>query len=179
MGQPMSNNLTEYGEPQNGQPRANDLDVAWLAGIFDGEGCLAAQWVNGTQEHVALHWRVGNTDSDLLDKVQRIVLSVAGRKYPISLHDDSGVHFCYRIDVTNQRGVELLCQATLPYLTSKREQAEAVIRFCESRRLHRHKNTGYSPEERGLVADMKRLKRCNLVPTNRGVESKRETPTAA
>src|ERR1700739_1738674 len=46
-----------------------DLDWAWVAGLFEGEGCIGLQWRNGYPKPT-IH--IHSTDRDVLEKVVEI-----------------------------------------------------------------------------------------------------------
>ena len=71
-------NFSEFGESQEqeiatGQPRAKETDVAWLAGVFDGEGSLSI--AHGGHGGQSLHPRmqISNCSMSLMLKAQRII----------------------------------------------------------------------------------------------------------
>ena len=47
----------------------SDLDLGWLAGLFDGEGCITR--AGGKYGHPEL--TITNTDSKLIEKAQRVL----------------------------------------------------------------------------------------------------------
>ena len=114
-----------------------------------------------------------------MDKVQRIVQAITHRKYPIAVNQiyRSNGKLIYCIEVTNQRGVQSLLEALLPYLTVKKAQAEAAIAFCESRKANRHYGSGHTPDELALPVVLKQLKLAVFDYGPRGVQIKRPAPT--
>jgi hypothetical protein len=55
-----------------------DRDIAWAAGLFEGEGCLSFSTVRGERYPQAM---LKTTDRDVLARFHRIV--VVGAIYPV------------------------------------------------------------------------------------------------
>ena len=188
----MSNNSIKNGEPQTskqvlvdgGQSRAKLEDVAWLAGIVDGEGSIIAQYVNTNQKsrycyhNVSVCVRISNCSMELMEKCQRIIQDITHRKFNLRNHSFNEGKRCFSIDAGAQKAVRKLCTVMLPYLTCKRAQAELAIAFCVSRKEHRHHGSGYTEWEHGVVPEMKRLKTLVFtdVPVPTGVSTKHAAP---
>lgn len=56
----------------------NEVEIAWAAGLFEGEGCVARQphhKVNGsgTYDYVSYVLKVAMTDEDVIHKLQRVL----------------------------------------------------------------------------------------------------------
>lgn len=182
-------NRTENGEPvqprlsplnENGmarQSRANEVDLAWLAGIIDGEGYIGAQLTGPGP--IKSDFAINNCSMVLLNDVQRIVQEVTAKKYSIHrCSDKKGRNFVfYSFRVSDQNGIWLVCRAVLPYLRTKKPQALAMVEFCESRMLNRHKREGYTAWEQSIVSRLKALKRAGYTPHPRSVETERAAPT--
>lgn len=154
--------ITNNGETENRQSRANPLDVAWLAGMFDGEGSVIAQSFTSTKGNctqcLSITLKISNTSLKLMEKAQRIIQDVSWKKFTIGNHSFTGGKRCFFVGVTDQRSTRKVLTAMLPHLTVKRAQAELGIMFCESRKENRHKEIGYTQWELGVVDEMKRLK---------------------
>ena len=178
-------NHTKYGEPEKRQSRAKIAEIAWLAGIVDGEGCLYAGFNQRSDPNWAkmmkVNLRIGNCDLSLIEKSQKIILKVAGRKYKIHSQTNGMPNVLYTIDVENQRGIYLVCRVMLPYLTAKRKQAREMMRLLESRKRARHGDWKAKLTEREIrmVEKIRALKRSDLTPTQLGVSTERVAPANA
>lgn len=185
----MQDNGTKYDgtrdhENGDGQHRANLAETAWLAGVFDGEGSIHAHLVSPRKEEwncmsMRLDIKISNTSKLLMEKVQRIVEKITYRKHKIRLNQvyQSMGKLIYCIEVPNQRGIRMLLDAMLPFLTVKKAQAEAAIAFCVSRKLNRHYGSGFTPEELVLPTKLKQLKKDVFDYMLEGRQTKRATPT--
>ena len=117
---------------------ASATDLAWLAGIVDGEGTIGISRTNSKsapRPYLRPHFQVVNTNKAILGKVQRIVLEVTGKWHNLVVTNKATETWKqgYRIAVHTQWELLLLLPALLPYMASKCEQAEQVIEFCKRR----------------------------------------------
>lgn len=172
------NNLTNHGETPQGQYRGNE-GLAWLAGILDGEGYIVACQTRTAP--IKSDIAINNCSLPLLKICQEIVQRVTGRRYSIhQCSDRKGRNFVfYSFRVGDQHGIWLLLRAVRPWLAAKREQADAMIEFCESRKLNRHKREGYTAWEQSIVPRLKALKKAHYTPHPRAVETECEAPVAS
>lgn len=179
----MQKNGSKNGETQTGQSRANPVDVAWLAGIFDGEGSVLARKVKYRNQtgpekfSIGVDIRIGNTSISLLDKCQRIVQEICYKKYKLHKHAKGRNSVLWSLEVTKQRHAELVLEAMLPHLTSKRTQSVTMLSFLRSRKANRHWGQGYTPEEVEILTSLKAIRRAELIPTWEGVSTERSAPT--
>lgn len=171
------NNLANNGGLPQGQHRGNE-GLAWLAGIMDGEGYVGACLPrNGIPK---IDFAVNNCSVPMLETVQAIVFSVTHRKYKIQRCSDTKgrnfVFFTFRVG--DQDGIWQILKAIMPWLTTKKSQAEAVVEYCESRKLNRHKREGFTAHELGIIDRVKDLRRAGYIPHPRVGETEREAPSA-
>ena len=54
---------------------SNELEIAWAAGLFEGEGCIVASRKNrdNSGRYVRLQMVLGSTDRDIVERYARIV----------------------------------------------------------------------------------------------------------
>ena len=105
-------------------------DLAYIAGILDGEGCIQVRLL----KHNGSKWGmmkceviIVNTSKELIDwlsKKLNLDIGVRKRKNPKWKP-------CYYVKTTNMYEVLLLLKALLPYLIVKRKQAEEAIKLIE------------------------------------------------
>lgn len=168
-----------------GQYRANPTDTAWLAGVLDGEGSIYAQVMppgRNTRCDIGgmrINVKIGNTSMLLMQKAARIIEAITYRKHRIAMNQSSTVHgrLMYCVEVSSSKAIEALLEATLPYLTVKKAQAEAMLAYCESRKSTRHHGRGYTSAELGLPGTLKRLKLEVFDYMPGSVQTKRVAPT--
>ncbi len=174
--------LYTFGMGENksdGQSCANPLDVAWLAGIVDGEGSFIGQHVKnkeGMYTGISVNIKISNTCLPMLDRVQHVVYKITDVKKRILKHSEVKGVRCSTIQVTNQRACKKLCEALIPHLTAKRKQAELMLKYCNSRLGNRHRGRGYSGFELSFVDDLKTLKSWGIVKVG-GASTKCEAPS--
>ncbi len=100
----------------------NELEIAYLAGIFDGEGCISIVWRdNPLNTSVALRCEVGMTDLHPLSLFQRIFGGSIKRRVPTGNYK-----LLYHWQI-NYRRAETLLHALEPYLTVKKEKANLAL----------------------------------------------------
>lgn len=100
-----------------------DVEAAWLAGLIDGEGCIWGRWPK--KKNVIVE--ISMTHKPTLERVQqlfpgRFAKKIIGRG-SLSLKPQ----WCWRTD-TN--GTRTLLRALLPYLVTKRREAEIALELC-------------------------------------------------
>lgn len=100
----------------------NEIDLAWRAGVFDGEGCIVLNSV-GT-----LRVSISNTSPAVIRSF---------KEYPDWNLNRCSVS-CLVLAWCNERCRSLL-EALLPYLRVKKEQARLALAFLDKKKALRHK----------------------------------------
>ena len=144
----------------------NPLQLAYLAGIVDGEGCFHAcklknkpgdGYKNG---HYRCVLKVSNTDKRLFDWLQETFRGTCSAAFK-ETRDKLFKRDCYEWVVTGHRLLDISRQI-LPYLIIKKRHCELIIKFRESfpQNLGRG-NREISTEEQALreecIAEIKKL----------------------
>lgn len=104
-----------------------DAEIAWAAGLFEGEGCFHITKTPWGSKVPTLSIQM--TDRDVLEKFQRIVDS-AGVSGPV----DRGPRrkLMYKIDVAERAAVKRVTTAFLPWLCERRKvRALEVLALIE------------------------------------------------
>lgn len=115
-----------------------EMDIAWLAGIFDGEGTITMTKNHGTK-HPDWNARksemsISNCDERLIVKCVSIIESNGIRPYITCIVPKKrGSLKAYRVCVSKLADTKRLAELMLPHLTSKLEQATMMIRYSTSR----------------------------------------------
>ena len=115
-----------------------ERDIAWAAGLFEGEGCISDSGVNT----VALH--LGMSDRDIVDrfhgivKVGSVTTTTAGRKRPL-----------YYWSVANSTDVIAVLDMLQPYFGVRR--TERATRARE--RLVKARKRGFCKRGHELTGD--------------------------
>lgn len=115
-----------------------EMDLAWLAGIFDGEGTITMT-KNWTTKHPNNNARkcemsITNCDERLVVKCVSILEANGIRPYITNIVPrKSGNQKAYRVVVTKMVDTKKLSEMLSVHLTSKFEQAIALNRYVTSR----------------------------------------------
>lgn len=124
--------------------KEDSLSPLYIAGFFDGEGCIAIQkqWVKGKYEkypRIRLDINVTNTHDGVLIK---LLQKYGGR---FSANHKGGTHQnkpCHRWRLTGKQPMLQFLNDILPYSVVKKKDIEAAILFCET---IREENLGCTP----------------------------------
>ncbi len=101
----------------------NDVDVAWAAGLFEGEGCLYTTGKTGITAQVCM------TDQDVIQKF-RDILGFGNIEGPIrDKHFKEHYKDQYRWRTSNKNSIDIIYQLFLPYLGSRRRGKFEELRY--------------------------------------------------
>lgn len=122
------------------QTTVKETETAWLAGIVDGEGCIAflrrTDYVSrdGTNRllEVRCDVKIAMADEDTINFVGQLIAEIVG--------EDNVRVFCeqrkiartrplWRVEVNSKGGTQTLLKALLPYLVTKRIEALLVLDY--------------------------------------------------
>lgn len=128
-----------------------DTDLAWLGGIWDGEGSIALfthKEKNGSTK-ICPTVSVCNTDIAIINKSRKIIEEM-GCSFVFQEYRPKNSRHSTRWDLItrNQRYIILFLSALKPYLFSiKKEKAEILLDYCERRvkKMERLPNKGSTP----------------------------------
>lgn len=133
-----------------------DSDVAWFAGIFDGEGCISIA-KNGN-----VRLQVGMTDRDVIERLEALFPSSGGIsvKHP-KAPDGRPYKTQYLWRLSNPEGVREVLSAIQPWLGQRRTaKAGEALEFLANRpgnfnanKAHCAQGHPYSPENTYLDPD--------------------------
>lgn len=114
-------------------------DIGWVAGIFDGEGCVhvsKATTPYGVQYQLKLS--VSNTDPGMICRLVRLL---GGNFRPEKQKGNRKEVYKWYIQ---GRGAIRVIKLMLPYLVTRKEQAEVALEF---ERTYQRDSWGKVPEE--------------------------------
>jgi hypothetical protein len=110
-----------------------DVDLAWLAGIIDGEGCFSIYSVSRKDADTpspSANLTITNSNCLLLNRCKEI-LDAYNIKY--LYHDPKNGHQrgrrVMRIRVKNYSSMRTLIELVLPFLVGKADQARVMLEF--------------------------------------------------
>lgn len=110
------------------------LELAWLAGLIDGEGCFSADQKTKDSPNLSYRLRVvlQSRDKFVLEKVQAIA---GGRLQHRKRQKSWKPHWSdqWEWDVSIHGELYVLCQELLPYLVLKKDRCKEVIEGLEQK----------------------------------------------
>jgi len=108
-----------------------ELDLSYIAGIFDGEGSIHITKLNPTQSYKStkyvLHFYVGNTNLEMLKELK----SFFGGSLTLDARKDVPNSKPFWHWNLGPKAAYLVIKELLPYLKIKKERAEVAIKFYE------------------------------------------------
>lgn len=121
----------EIPQRENAQVRSisREVDLAWLAGILDGEGALSASLsTKKGRPYLDCRVRVYNTDVRMIQKIARIYVDMGVVFfYNLNKKRNQGWKNQVGICVTSQGSCLKILEAVKPYMANKQEIAQAMI----------------------------------------------------
>jgi hypothetical protein len=116
-----------------GNQQVTSQQLAWLAGIWDGEGSFCISYIKKGSYYTAAA-SITNSSSEMIVEVTKIIdkLSIGCHIWLESLRTKKHKQ-CYHLTVRNNNHLKLFIESLLPYLIAKKAQAEIELRFVNSR----------------------------------------------
>lgn len=165
-----------------GNQQVTFITLAWLAGIWDGEGTFGiyryARNKNGKWSYCG-RLTLSNTSIPMIDEIIRIMnllevkIDIWKETKQRKINHKKAIHLTVnRID-----SVKKVCELLLPYLIAKKDRAELLIKFLNSRKSYKRKvkrdpktgyilgviEQGYSLEDIKMWEEMRELNQVGLV----------------
>jgi hypothetical protein len=119
--------------------RPTEVELAWFAGIVDGEGTIGLHRTNDKRNphpYLRPHFQIANTDLRILEKARSIMTAVTGKPHNLVVTNHKrpdGHKLGYRVAANTQTAMVLILPMLIPYLVGKAEQAELVLEFSKCR----------------------------------------------
>src|SRR5271167_444612 len=115
----------------------NEKDLAWLAGIWDGEGTISLFFVqesNGSKKIKPII-AVVNTDIAIINEVQKILLQMECNFYSQEVHPKNKKHkLQWRLITSNSKYIKIFLETLNPYLRGdKKHRGEILLRYITQR----------------------------------------------
>lgn len=140
-----------------------ETEIAWLAGIFDGEGgARIYRYKSGKQlRYHAQVQAVSNTDPEIIQRVQN-ALEALGMNGQYHKRRDTGNtkqpnakvwwKACGDIRISGRPNIILFLETILPYTTgTKKAQAQHVLSFLRLQDSYKHVTKSTGPRPRPIV----------------------------
>lgn len=169
-----------------------ESELGWLAGIADGEGsfflCLT-KYSHSDAPSFKASFAVGNTNEYIILELKRLLSVMTGRERRyVPAKVKGNCKRAWLIQLTKQEDLRVFCEAMMPYLIGKKEQAKTMLEFIALGLAHRNgtqsMDQGMFEKRKALVAKMKYLnhregniERASLSANDRTVSSHRDEET--
>jgi intein/homing endonuclease len=134
----------------------DEKELAYLAGILDGEGCISiskSTW-RGSHHSFAPRVRVANSNLNIINHIADTMRKLGIEPY-LSFckrcEDNPKWKRVYELGLQNQTKCQKLLSVIKDYLVGKREQAYLVLEFAESRMSHPVRKKTYTKRELEIV----------------------------
>lgn len=142
-------------------------DIAWLAGIVDGEGCFTVKRPikrksgkrQGNVTSYQLWMVICNTSRAMIDRVARVLAKAGVQHQPVRRvwKGKKATRWQFWIHVARKHDLLRLTEILLPHLTAKRDEAEIVIWYLKRACLDQQHRT--TPVEMAVLDSMSKIKR--------------------
>lgn len=140
--------------------------LSWLAGIIDGEGSIiinrrSTKYKNGFVYACCVF--VGNTDKRMIDLVSSVLGEIGVKACPTIYQSKTKCwNVMYNITVSKRSEIVRLLQHIYPYLITKRDRANLMLRWCNSRleqekKSPNHRDMVWTTEDEEVFLKMKEL----------------------
>lgn len=138
--------------------------IAWLAGLWDGEGSITIFRHVEKGGYVKLKpcLVLTNTDVNIINEATKILDSLDIRMHVVDYTRPRSKRI-YQLTTSKLDNLKRFCEIFTPFLIGKRAQAELLSRYVESRNKKREKaiawghNTKYDDEELSMEQQMRVL----------------------
>lgn len=116
----------------------NDTDIAWLAGIVDGEGCFSVKrpivrktYKAGRSTSYQVWLVVCNTSESMVRRMSEILKGLGVKHQPIRRvwKGKKATRWQYWLHVARKHDLLRVTEALLPYLVAKKDEAQVVAWF--------------------------------------------------
>jgi hypothetical protein len=126
--------------------------LAYLAGIIDGEGCISFTLAKGGRV-IRPFIGIANTKRKLIETIRSwLKLRNVARKSRRSAKHKN----VWQIHITRYADVKALLEKVKPYLIIKKKQCNLTIKYCTSR-LSKGVNSPYSPDEMNIFEKVRKM----------------------
>jgi len=157
---------TEQSDVTMSNPHTYEIELAYLAGVIDGEGCISLErngnrrlnGVTGLQAMVC----VTNTNEALISYCLNIFRRIGVNPYiksqAVGYGKKARCKTCYWLTTQGLTKTKKVLEAVLPYLIAKRAQAELVLEFIKLRGDSQlAKGKPYGDAEYGILTRIRAL----------------------
>ena len=142
-----------------GNQQATREEIAWLAGLWDGEGSIGVR-TNIKIHQVSPRIAVYNSNTIIINKAIEI-LEKMGLKPYVSIKNDGVGRFpgskkdVYQVQIGTYKGAKPFLDQMIPFLVGKKSNAQLLLRFVDSRlrfdRSQSNRDKAYNEQEVGMI----------------------------
>ena len=161
-------------------PQVTLTELAWLAGIWDGEGTFGINRLKRKNEKsYAYHGRLtlSNTSEEMICEIERIfgLLGVKAHFWREKTSRKPTHKKAVHITLNKQDHVRYVCEKIQPYIVAKKERVSILLEYVISRQQYKKiairgekgrilgvKTQGYSKKEISLYEQMKSLNQVGI-----------------
>lgn len=120
-------------------PEPSKTELAWLAGIVDGEGCLYTNWKNyssGCRRLPQVALIIVNTDWRLISRVKDILHRIHGRTQAARLARvySKKHNSAWHVRVQRRSALEKVLRSISPFMCNKKQRAEWALEMLSWRK---------------------------------------------
>lgn len=152
-----------------GNQQATSHQLAWLAGIWDGEGTFSIYYSNN---HYVGRLTLTNTSDSMINEIVKILDKSNIKGHLWYEEPRTNKHkACWHVTINKLNNVKTAIELMMPYLVNKKPNAEILLRFVLSRLKYQRKpikdeKTGriigmsgnsYTEEEKTFYEQIRRL----------------------
>jgi hypothetical protein len=140
-----------------------ETDIAWLAGIIDGEGCFSVKNPvrRGTGRTCHQVWLVlCNTSRAMVERAVDIIEDLGCKRPAIRRvwKGKKATRYQFWVNIAQKDDLLVITEALLPHLTAKRVEAEVIAWFMRRAcSAHAYKRTEL---DRVVLSSLSAVKRC-------------------
>lgn len=139
------------------------IDIGWLAGIIEGEGCFTLQKrANRAKTSWTPLVQITNTNPLIIQKAQRVLKDLGLGCY-VYTQAQKRYRICYRVVTLGLKRVQRLLQVVEPYIDCRKEQLESLKVWVNSR-LSRERGAEINDLEQFVMNRLSQLNRPYLFP---------------
>lgn len=136
------------------------VDLAWLAGLYDGEGCIWLGWIqrDSNYRYLIPHVHLTNTSVHTMNAAAT-VLRRHGVPFNVTVHKQrKSQRPLIHIQTNGLKRAKRFLSTIGPYLVGKKAEADLLSEYIESRLRTPHK-APYSDREQAIVKQLAQYKR--------------------
>lgn len=120
-------------------------ELAYTAGIIDGEGCISIDQVSTNQQRKVRHFQVSVVVNNTSEWLTLWLWATYGGNTIKPRQRNPKHKLLYGWRLNSQEAIEFL-ESILPYLYIKKLQAKLAIKFQENKKPHPNHRIPYPPE---------------------------------